>query len=120
VARPKGTVLVVDDDAAIRLLCRVNLELDGWEVREAGSIADARARLADGAVGIVLLDVHVGHGSGLELLDEIRADRPAVRVAMLTGSIGTPTLDNSASPDAVISKPFTLEQLRGTVADLAR
>jgi DNA-binding NtrC family response regulator len=120
VETPRATVLVVDDDASIRLLCRVNLELDGWDVREAKSIEEARAQLADGAVEIVLLDVHVGSGSGIELLEEIREDRPSVRVAMLTGSIGTQTLDNGVSPDAVISKPFTLEKLRGTIADLAR
>src|SRR5437870_3499361 len=43
---PGGTVLVVDDDASIRFLCRVNLELDGWEVREAESVAQAREALA--------------------------------------------------------------------------
>ena len=37
------TVLVVDDDPALRMLCRVNLELDGYTVLEAGSVDDAAA-----------------------------------------------------------------------------
>ena len=39
------TVLVVDDEQAIRLLCRVNLELDGYVVLEAGTLDEARAHL---------------------------------------------------------------------------
>ena len=35
------TVLVVDDDASIRFLCRVNLELDGWVVRDAATLDGA-------------------------------------------------------------------------------
>ena len=38
-------MLVVDDEPSLRLLCRVNLELDGHHVREAGTVADARREL---------------------------------------------------------------------------
>jgi DNA-binding NtrC family response regulator len=113
-----GTVLVVDDDPAIRFLCRVNLELDGWSVREAGTVGEAREEMADGAVDVVLLDVHVGSDSGVDFLHEVRRDYPGTPVAMLTGSIGTPTLDG-VTPDGVVSKPFTLDDLVGTVRELA-
>lgn len=115
---PSDTVLVVDDDASIRLLCRVNLELEGWRVREAGSVREARARLATGEVHTVLLDVHLGGESGVALLEEIRRDHPSARVALLTGSVGAPP-DGSESVDAVIPKPFTLEELVGTMRSLA-
>jgi DNA-binding NtrC family response regulator len=114
---PSHTVLVVDDDAAIRFLCRVNLELDGWAVREANTIEQARETLAGAAVDIVLLDVHVGVESGLDFVAEIRERHPDVPVVLLTGSVGSPGLDD-VDVDAVISKPFTLEQLTGTVAKL--
>jgi CheY-like chemotaxis protein len=115
---PGHTVLVVDDDASIRFLCRVNLELDGWEVRDAGNLADAREALADGRVEVALLDVHIGGSSGLDFLDELRRDHPALPVAMLTGSVGTPTFSDVAA-DAVLAKPFTPEQLGATVRTLA-
>jgi two-component system response regulator FlrC len=115
---PSHTVLVVDDDASIRFLCRVNLELEGWAVREAENLEQAREQLADGSVDVVLLDVHVGSASGVDFLEEIRGDYPRLPVAMLTGSVGSPTLEG-ANVDAVISKPFRLEQLTGTVRDLA-
>ena len=114
---PSHTVLVVDDDSAIRFLCRVNLELDGWSVVEAATIPQAREAIDDGDVRIVLLDVHVGSGNGVEFLGELRNSHPGLPVVLLTGSVGSPTLED-ADADAVISKPFTLDQLTGTVGRL--
>jgi DNA-binding response OmpR family regulator len=115
---PGHTVLVVDDDASIRLLCRINLELEGWLVREAAALGEAREQLADGAVDIVLLDVHVGGDSGIVFLEELRRDYPDIRVAMLTGSVDTPTAAGT-DIDAVIAKPFRLEELAETVRALS-
>ena len=115
---PSNTVLVVDDDASIRLLCRLNLEFDGIAVREAATIAQAREQLAGGGIDVVVLDVHVGTGSGVDFLVEIRRAHPHLKVAMLTGSVGSPALDDVVA-DAVIPKPFTIEQLTHTVASLA-
>jgi DNA-binding response OmpR family regulator len=112
---PGHTVLVVDDDASIRLLCRLNLELAGWRVLEAATLPLAREQLEVEDVGVVVLDVHVGTGNGLEFRDELRRDRPDVKVAMLTGSEDV----GSVGSDAVIPKPFTIEQLTSTVAHLA-
>jgi DNA-binding response OmpR family regulator len=111
---------VVDDDASIRFLCRVNLELAGWAVREAASLAEARAQLADGAVKVVLLDAHLGAESGVTFLHELRAEHPQARVAMLTGLAERPSPGaGAATPDKVIAKPFTLDELTAAVADLA-
>jgi DNA-binding response OmpR family regulator len=112
---PGHTVLVVDDDASIRLLCRLNLELEGWHVLEAATLPLAREQLEAENVDVVVLDVHVGSGSGLEFLDELRRDRPNVKVAMLTGSAEIGDLGG----DALIPKPFTIEQLTSTVGNLA-
>jgi len=114
---PSHTVLVVDDDAAIRFLCRVNLELDGWAVHEAEAIEQARETLAAATVDLVLLDVHVGVDSGLDFIAEIRERHPGMPIVLLTGSVGSPGLDG-VDADAVISKPFTLDQLTGTVGKL--
>lgn len=114
---PTHTVLVVDDDAAIRFLCRVNLELDGWAVHEAGALEQARQALAAHSVDVVVLDVHVGVDSGLDFIAEIRELNPGVPVVLLTGSVGSPDLEG-VDADAVISKPFTLDQLTGTVGRL--
>lgn len=112
---PGHTVLVVDDDASIRMLCRLNLELDGWSVREAATLAQAREQLVPEGVDVVVLDVHVGSENGVEFLRELRRERPALKVAMLTGSDDLHDID----ADAVIPKPFKIDQLRTTVAGLA-
>lgn len=111
-------VLVIDDDASIRFLCRVNLELEGWIVDEAATIDAARELLRRGGVSVVLLDVHVGAQSGLAFLDEIRTAEPGVSVALLTGSdLGAGRAGSGA--DAVVPKPFAPEQLTETVRALA-
>jgi DNA-binding response OmpR family regulator len=110
------SVLVVDDDASIRMLCRVNLELGGIDVLEAATLGEARAILEEAEVSVVLLDVHVGPESGIDLLRELRRDRPEVRVALLTGSEGDPPRE--LEPDAIVGKPFTLDELSRTVERL--
>lgn len=108
-------MLVVDDDASLRLLCRVNLELDGYIVIEASGIGEARDRLAVGGIDAMLLDLHLGDGDGRDLLGDLGADRPPV--ALFTGSekIG-PALREVA--DAVLSKPFDIRVLTETVGRL--
>ena len=112
------TVLIVDDDESIRLVCRVNLELDGFDVREAGTIADARAAVAGEGPATVLLDVHVGPDDGLAFLAELKRDRPDLPVALLTGSFQGEAL-LTAGADAILAKPFELDDLRDTVRRLS-
>lgn len=108
-------VLVVDDEPSLRLLCRVNLELDGHRVREAGTVADARRELERATPDVILLDVHVGADDGLELLDEIADLELDTRVVLLSGTseIG-PEL--RARVDSVLGKPFDLKRLAAAVA----
>jgi DNA-binding NtrC family response regulator len=112
------TVLVVDDEPSIRLLCRVNLELEGYRVLEAGSIPAARETLGSASVDVMLLDVHVGSDDGRDFLAEVRSDFPDLPVAMLTGTAELSRGEREAA-DAVIPKPFPLEQLSATVERLA-
>jgi DNA-binding response OmpR family regulator len=79
------TVLVVDDERSLRLLCRVNLELEGHRVLEAATLAEARALVERESPDVVLLDVHLGNEDGLELLDELEALTPS-RVVLLSGT----------------------------------
>ncbi len=106
-----ATVLVVDDDPSLRLLCRVNLELEGYRVVEAGDLISARAALADG-VDAILLDVHLAHEDGLALLQPIRERGCAV--ALLTGSPGVYLPEG----ETVIGKPFSIDELTTTVRQL--
>jgi two-component system, OmpR family, KDP operon response regulator KdpE len=113
-----ATVLVVDDEPSIRLLCRVNLELEGYRVLEAATLDDARRALATEPVNVALLDVHVGAGDGRELLRELREGHPGVQVALLSGSAAREQIAREGA-DALIPKPFVLDDLIATVGRLA-
>jgi DNA-binding response OmpR family regulator len=109
------TILVVDDDDSLRMLCRINLELEGYSVIEASSIEGAQEVLAAGPVDAILLDLHVGQGDGRQLIASLGKPRPPV--ALFTGSeaIG-PELRSLA--DAVLAKPFGIDLLAETVGRL--
>ena len=108
----RATVLVVDDDPSLRLLCRVNLELEGYRVVEAGGVDEAQAALDLESVDAILLDVHLGSQDGLALLPAI-AER-GHPVALLTGSPVAHLPDDAT----VIGKPFSIDDLSDTVRRL--
>jgi DNA-binding NtrC family response regulator len=108
----------VDDDPSIRLLCRINLELDGHEVIEADSLASARSTLAEKDVDVVVLDVHLRGERSDPLVAECHARRPRLPVALVTGSIEI-THPALSEADAILPKPFELDRLLSTVRNLA-
>jgi DNA-binding response OmpR family regulator len=109
-----NTVLVVEDDESLRMLCRVNLELEGYRVLEAPTVEIAQDVLRGEPVDVVLLDVHVGSGDGFKVLEDIRDEK----VALFTGSFKVDER-RAATVDAVLRKPFTLMELSETVGRLA-
>ena len=117
-ADPK-TVLVVDDEASLRLLCRVNLELEGHRALEASTLTEARELLASQLPDVMLLDVHLGSEIGLDLLDDIDSLELPTRVVLLSGSSRiSPEL--RARVAGVLGKPFDLAELADAVAAAAR
>ena len=111
-------MLVVDDEPSLRLLCRVNLELEGFRVLEAPTLPAARELLETEPVEVVVLDVHVAGDDGRDLLDELRAAEAPLKIVMLTGSADL-TNARFAVADSVISKPFDPLELIRTVRKLA-
>jgi DNA-binding response OmpR family regulator len=112
------TILIVDDDPSLRLLCRVNLELDGYHVLEAPSVAAAEEKVAASAVDLFLLDIHIGADDGLALMRSLRKREHGAPVVLFTGSA---KLDSKtvAEADGVVPKPFEVEQLLDVVRMLA-
>jgi two-component system, OmpR family, response regulator len=114
-----GTILVVDDDASLRLLCRVNLELDGYRVVEARRVAEAEEILAAGGVDLVLLDVHIGVDDGIALMRSLRQREHTASVVLFTGSAQLDP-ETRAEADGVVAKPFQLDELLDVVRGLVR
>src|SRR5947209_20275104 len=99
---PRPRALVVDDDAALRMLIRVNLELEGFEVREAVDVGQAEGSVAEARPDVVLLDVHLGGVESHDLLARLRAS--GIPVALVTGCVDVDEYRDRA--DAVVAKPF--------------
>jgi two-component system, response regulator AauR len=112
------TILIVDDDESLRLLCRVNLELEGYNVLEAPSVADAEDAIGAGGVDLFLLDIHVGADDGLALMRSLRAREHGAPVVLFTGSAAFDA-ETMAEADGIVPKPFRLEQLLSVVRRLA-
>ena len=113
---PLAHVLVVDDDPALRMLIRVNLELEGFAVREASTVGDAEAAIAAQRPDVVLLDVHLGLNDTHGLLVDVRAQ--GIPVALVTGSVDIADYRDRA--DAVVGKPFVPQDLVDIARRLAR
>jgi len=106
-----GKVLVVDDDAAARLLARVVLEKNGHAVVEAANGVEALARLErEPSVGLVVADLNMPELDGLELIWEMRdaARWSHIPVIVLTGEtddlLETKLIEEGA--DDYLSKPI--------------
>jgi two-component system C4-dicarboxylate transport response regulator DctD len=98
----RASVLVVEDDASLRLLCRVNLELEQFDVREAGTLEEARDAVATERPDVVFLDVHL-HGEATDaLLSELR--QAGIPVVVVTGTADITQYRDRA--DQVLGKPF--------------
>ena len=100
------TALVVEDDAALRMLVRVNLELEGFAVDEAATLDEAEAALARSRPDVVLLDVHLDGRETFGLLARLRAE-------------GVPVEYRDAADD-VLAKPFQPQALVAVARRLAR
>jgi CheY-like chemotaxis protein len=115
--RPQLRVLLVEDEPANRALVRAILARADRErlgevvLREAGTILDARSILTTEPVDVVLLDVRLPDGSGLDLAADLRArsaDSPP-RIVVLSASV-LPTeraMALAAGADDFLGKPFS-------------
>ena len=108
-------VLIVDDDEQLREFVRVNLEMDGCVVREAGSAEEGLAALDDEPPDLVLLDVMMPQVDGFEMLRRMQ-DRHgvgSVPVIMFSGKVDEETATRAAreGAQAFIGKPFDPQAL---------
>jgi PAS domain S-box-containing protein len=79
-------ILVVDDEVEIAAALREFLEEHGYQVETADSVASARAALARRTFGVVLVDLVLADGSGLDLVQAPRSDRESPDFVVVTGN----------------------------------
>lgn len=110
-------ILVVDDEADLRELLDITIRRMGHEVVTAPSLAAARAALARTPFSLVLTDMRLGDGLGIELVRELAAAPQRIPVAVVTayGSADNAVEALKAGAFDYIAKPVALEQLRTLV-----
>jgi two-component system, OmpR family, KDP operon response regulator KdpE len=122
-------ILAVDDDPVNRSLIRAivsratDVSIRGATLHEATNLAEAHSVLGREAIDILLLDVHLPDGLGLDLAAELRHDgRPGPAIVALTASVlpadQQAALD--AGCDAFLAKPYAASALVATIGELAR
>ncbi len=106
-------ILVIDDDLALREMMALALGKEGFEVDAAPSLRAARERLRDADFDLLVADIYLGDGSGLEVIDEVRRTRPATRVILVTahGTVETAAVARRSGAFDYLAKPFAVEEL---------
>ena len=113
-------ILVVDDETAVREALVEGLTRAGYVVHGTGSVRDAVAFLGREPVDLVVTDLVLPAGSGLEIARTVKQTHPGIPVILLTGwpgRVDQETLE-SQGIDAIVEKPVGLEALRTAVATL--
>ncbi len=108
-------VLLVDDDEKLRELVRLNLEFEGYLVREAGSAEEGLSAIEEAKPDLVLLDVMMPQTDGWEMLRKIQDEygAGAIPVVMFSGKVDERTLAQASAEgaQAFVGKPFDMQQL---------
>lgn len=115
------TILIVDDDQALRETLADFLTAEGYSVAEAGSVQAARAQIESAAPSLVLLDLNMPGGDGLPLAAELRA-RTDIPVIIISGKGSTidRVVGLEVGADDYLPKPFELRELLARVRAVLR
>jgi CheY-like chemotaxis protein len=113
-------VLIIDDNAYIRMLLRMNLELR-FDVEETDNGADALRRIRDGEhFDLVITDILQPGMNGIEFTQHVHEDMPALPVVVLSAWVNKANAHVAleAGAWAVLPKPFGPTELIGTLTGL--
>jgi CheY-like chemotaxis protein len=117
-----GPVLVVDDhDLNLKLLERL-LELDGREVRAADCLAAAERALADEQPAMIVLDLNLPDGSGLDLTRRLKSEprTASIPIVACTAAVRPSDEDEAlkAGCDAFVAKPIELQRFSAVISSI--
>jgi DNA-binding response OmpR family regulator len=121
---PMTRVLVVDDEAPIRLLCRVNLEAEGMQVLEASDGDAGLTTALEERPDVILLDVMMPGRNGWEVAEQLLADDRTRGIPIVFLTARAEVKDRARGIDLggvdYVTKPFNPVELAPLVRDLIR
>lgn len=117
-------MLVVDDDAGIRNFLRMLLELEGYEVATVGNGIEALDAQRKNPAAIVVTDIFMPDGEGMETIVQLREEFPQVRIIVMSGGgayRGADYLKLARELGAVraLKKPFPPQELLDAMREVA-
>jgi two-component system, cell cycle sensor histidine kinase and response regulator CckA len=115
------TVLIVEDEPAVRAVVASTLKTEGYRLLLAGSADEAMriARAHAGRIHLLLTDAIMPGKSGIELANALVAERPGLAVIVMSGyTEETLKLDGLSQAVSLIHKPFTPRDLRQRIRDV--
>lgn len=107
------TVLIAEDDDTFRDRLDKAMTKRGFDVRAVASVADAERAIAGDAPDYAVIDLRLGDGSGLDIVEALRLRRPDARALILTGYGDTPTAVAAVKLGAVdyLAKPAAADEI---------
>jgi two-component system response regulator PilR (NtrC family) len=114
VSSARGRVLVVDDERSMQEFLEIFLRSEGYEAVTVGGLAGARAQLEHDDFDLVITDLQMPGGSGLELLSEVNANGAETVVIVMTAFASAETAIAAMKQGAYdyITKPFKVDAIR--------
>src|SRR5258706_8805935 len=115
-------ILVVEDSTPTRDLLARSLEAAGFEVMFASRVTTGRRHVEEGSFDVIVLDIMLPDGSGLDLCRELRARGILTPILFLTarGDVEDRIAGLDAGGDDYLRKPFALAELQGRLRALGR
>ncbi|WP_448664510.1 nitrogen regulation protein NR(I) [Sphingomonas sp. CJ20] len=112
-----GSVLVVDDDSAIRTVVAAALKRDGHRVTTAASVADLHRAMATAVPDVLVTDVVLPDGNGLDLVAALLAEHPTLPVIVFSAqnTLATAVRATEVGAYDYLPKPFDLDVLSNAV-----
>ncbi len=112
-----GSVLIIDDEAAIRESLETLLELEGYGVESASTGEEGLARIGERSFDLVLLDLALPDRNGMDLLAEIHLQDPGLSIIMVTayGTVENAVKAMQAGAANFVQKPWDNEKLLADV-----
>jgi CheY-like chemotaxis protein len=114
----ESTILVVDDDPAIRQTLADVLEMDGYAVAQAANGAEALTRIEHAPPGLVLLDMRMPIMDGWTFARALRERGLRLPVIVMTAAQNARTWAREIEADDFLAKPFELDDLLSKVRRL--
>jgi two-component system response regulator PilR (NtrC family) len=112
--------LVLDDEASIARLCSRVIQALGTPTDTSGTVAMARALIGQNPYDLLVCDMRLPDGAGLDVEGLFRERNPRGGVIVITGSLapGHPALEKAQGEIIVLTKPFELADFRGAVTSM--